>query len=61
MCVVFCLILNTSFHSDHLTACTLGSLNYSSFSLVKRQCVCGLGLEQEHDNKEYQLSYFKTK
>lgn len=30
-----CLILNYSFHGDHLEACTLGSLNHSSFFVVK--------------------------
>ena len=40
------LILNYSFHGDHLKACTLGSLNHSSFFVVKKkrkikqQCVC---------------------
>ena len=44
------LILNYSFHGDHLKACTLGSLNHSSFFVVKKkrkikqQCVCDSGL-----------------
>lgn len=62
MCVILlcfdffvCLILNYSFHGDHLEACTLGSLNHSSFFVVKKKpkkqtttkkCVCDLGLYQ---------------